>query len=448
MYYIIETQEQLEKFSQYDLSNSIVDVILFNDSFHPAISPVSLVYIKPFRSRAGFILPIDHTESFSLTKEAILALFEARISQIYAINAERLLYFIGSKKPLNCLKMAKFIATGEIVDESTCNTPAHNFYYQKYDCRSDINRIIPIAKHYEKLEKLVSTIGMKEQWFKPKYYKFLSHVALPAYQKIERSGIKIDRDILIKHYNLKCEEASLKDSIIYGAYNPYTATGRPSDAFNGVNFSAQKKDSGSRSAIIARNDMLVEFDYSSYHIKLLCDLIGYTFEDADIHTHLGKLYAQKDHLTEDEYAESKKLTFRFMYTENLPKEVEGILFFQKVKQYKHILWERYRTNGFIESHISKRPIKGIDSMTQILPYVLQSYETERNILIINELHILLEDKETKLVMYNYDSFLFDYSKKDGKKLLEDIQNILEQDGFNTSCSYGNNYQDLTKLILH
>lgn len=448
MYYIIETQEQLDKFSQYDLSNCIVDVVPFNDIFHSAISPISLVYIRPFRSRAGFILPINHTESFSLTKETILSLFETRVGQIYAIDSFRLLYFIKDLKSLNCLKMAKFVATGELLDEHAYNTPAHNFFYHKYNCKEDINRIIPIAKHYEKMEKIVQAINMKESWFKPKYYKFLTQIAIPAYHKIESSGIKVDRDILLKHYNLKCEDASLHEGLIYGSYNPYTATGRPSDAFNGVNFSAQKKDSGSRSSIIPRNSMLIEFDYSSYHVKLLCDLIGYTFEDTDIHTHLGKLYTGKDSLTDEEYTESKKLTFKFMYTENLPKEIADTIFFKKVREYKHTLWDKYKEKGFIESHISKKPIKGIDSMTQILPYMLQSYETERNVLIIKELHEYLKDKKTKFIMYNYDSFLFDYAKKDGKKTLEDIQIILEQDGFTVSCNYGSNYQDMTKLILH
>jgi hypothetical protein len=448
MYYIIETEEQLKKFREYDMSKCIVDVIPFNDTFHPAISPVSLVYIRPARSRAGFILPVNHSESFSLPLSSILSLFEDKIGQIYAINEFRLLYLLGDKKPLNCLKMAKFMATGEVVSESDYNTPAHNFFYQRYGCNHDINRLIPIAKHYEKLEKIVKSYNMKEAWFENKPYKFYSQIAIPAYQKIEKSGIKINQDILLQHYNLKCVEASVKDSIIYSSYNPFTVTGRPSDAFNGVNFSAQKKDTGSREAIIPRHNFLVEFDFSSYHVKLLCELIGYSFEDEDIHTHLGKLYTGKDSITEEEYTESKKLTFRFMYTEKLPEEVENIPFFKKVKEYKHLLWSSYKEKGYIESPISKKQLTGIDSITKLLPYILQSYETERNILILRDLHSLLEGKHTQLIMYNYDSFLFDYSKKDGKRLLTDIQNILEQDNYTISCSYGNNYDEMNKLILH
>lgn len=448
MYYIIETEEQLKKFSEYDMTNCIVDVIPFNDTFHPAISPVSLIYIKPFKSRAGFILSINHSESFSLDISSVMELFESKVGQIYAINEFRLLYLLGNKKPLNCLKMAKFLATGEVFNESEYNTTAHNFFYQRYNCNHDINRLIPIAKHYEKLEKIVKAYNMKDSWFKHKHYKFYSNIAIPAYQSIEKTGIKINQDILLQHYNLKCAESSIKDSIIYSSYNPFTVTGRPSDSFNGVNFSAQKKDTGSRKAIIARHDLLIEFDFSSYHVKLLCDLIGYTFEDEDVHTHLGKIYAGKDELTEEEYSESKKLTFRFMYTEKLPEEVENIEFFKKVKEYKHNMWNIYKEKGFIESPISKKPISGIDSITKILPYILQSYETERNILIIKDLHLYLEGKKTKLIMYNYDSFLFDYAKKDGKRVLLDIKNILEQDNYTVSCNYGVNYDEMNKLILH
>jgi hypothetical protein len=68
-------------------------------------------------------------------------------------------------------------------------------------------------------------------------------------------------------------------------------------------------------------------------------------------------------------------------------------------------------------------------------------------LVLNELLNFLADKKSKLVLYNYDSFLLDFSKKDGKNLLKQIKVIIEQDGYPTSCNYGSNYQDMNKLIF-
>jgi len=447
VYYIIETEEQLAKFSTYDFTNCFVDVIMMNDTCHPHLSTPSLVYIRPFRSRAGFMLCVDHAETFKLPVSSVIRFIEEKIGQIYAVDAKRLRHFINRESGLFCLKTGKFLHTGEIIDESAYNTAAHRFFYQRYECKEDINRLIPVAKHYEKMENLIESIKFNAAWFKPKYYKLYGSMATDVYQRVEKSGIKLDNVAFSHHYKPKCDLMSVKANIIYTSYNMFTATGRPSNAFNGINFSAMKKDDGSRESFISNNDMLIEFDYSSYHLRILANIIGYEIVENDIHTHLGKFYFEKDELTEDEYKESKSLTFKLLYTESAAAEVDHIPFFKKVREFKNEQWDKYKKLGMVEGFISKRPIRGLESKTQILPYILQNYETERNILILNELLNFLADKKTKLVLYNYDSFLLDFSKKDGKNTLKEIKTILEQDGYTTSCSYGNNYQEMNKLIF-
>ena len=445
MYYIIETEEQLSKFSQYDFTNCFVDVIMMNDNSHPAISKPSLIYIRPFKSRAGFMLCINHAEAFSLPLSSVVSLLSDKASQIYAVDAKRLRYYLNKEEGVYCLKTGKYLYSGELIDESIYNTPAHRLLHHRYECKEDINKIIPIAKHYEKMEKMIDGIKFNDKWFVPKYYKLYGYMGIKVYQHIESAGIKIDNVAFISHYNPKCELMSVKSDNIYTSYNMFTATGRPSNAFNGINFSAMNKENGSRKSFIANNDLLVEFDYSSYHLRILAYLIGYEFEDKDIHTHIGKFYYEKEELTEAEYSESKSLTFKLLYTESAAADVDHIPFFRKVREFKNDQWEKYKKTGVVESFISKRPIKGLESKTQILPYILQNYETERNILIINDLLNFLANYKTKLVLYNYDSFLLDYSKADGTDILQQIQEILEQDSYYTSCSFGKNYQEMKKL---
>jgi DNA polymerase I-like protein with 3'-5' exonuclease and polymerase domains len=57
----------------------------------------------------------------------------------------------------------------------------------------------------------------------------------------------------------------------------------------------------------------------------------------------------------------------------------------------------------------------------------------------------LEDKQSKLVLYVYDSFLFDVSKADGPEVLEHIQEILEMEGYTTSVKVGKDYAHLKQL---
>lgn len=444
MYYIIETEEQLQKFSAYDFTNCFVDVIPSNDNCHPKLADISLIYIKPFRSRMGFMLCLDHTEAFSLSKESVEAFIINKLGNIYAIDGKRMRYFTKRDSALYCLKMANYLATGDIIDESKFNTTAHNFFCQKYEYRSDINKIIPIAKHFEKYEKLIASIKIDYAWFKTKYYKLYGDLAPRLFNSIESNGISIDNDVFFSHYTPKEALMSVKSYKTYSQYNLYTATGRPSNAFNGINYAAMNKNDGSRKSFIAENDRLIEFDYQSYHIRILAYHIGYVF-DSDIHSHLAKYYFGTDEITRSQYEESKSLTFKLLYTDSISEEVADIPFFAKVKEYKESLWNIYRKQGYIESIISKRPIRGITSKTQILPYILQNYETERNILVLNDIFKYLACKRTKLVLYNYDSFLFDYSKEDGKQTLCDIQMILEQDDYKTSCKHGSNYQEMKNL---
>ena len=445
MYYIIETEEQLQKFSAYDFTNCFVDVIPSNDNCHPKLAEISLIYIKPFRSRMGFMLSLDHTEAFSLPREAVDAFISDKLGNIYAIDAKRLRYFTKRDNALYCLKMAQFLATGDLIDESKFNTTAHNFFCQKYEYRADVNKIIPIAKHFEKYEKLVASIKINQAWFKPKYYKLYGEMAPRLFNSIESDGISINNDVFFSHYTPKGALMSHKSDKTYTQYNLYTATGRPSNAFNGINYGAMNKADGSRKSFVYSNDRLVEFDYSSYHIRILAYHIGYSFDDEDIHTHLARYYFDTKEITRAQYDESKGLTFKLLYTDSVTEEIKDIPFFAKVKEFKDTLWNLYKKQGYIESFLSKRPIRGITSKTQVLPFILQNYETERNILVLNDLFKYLCDKRTKLVLYNYDSFLFDYSKEDGKQALCDIQMILEQDGYKTSCKYGQNYQEMKNL---
>ena len=445
MYYIIETEEQLQKFSAYDFTNCFVDVIPSNDNCHPKLADISLIYIKPFRSRMGFMLSVDHTEAFSLPKDSVEAFISDKLGNIYAIDAKRLRYFTKRDNALYCLKMAQFLATGDIIDESKFNTTAHNFFCQKYEYRPDVNKIIPIAKHFEKYEKLVASIKINQSWFKPKYYKLYGELASRLFNFIESNGISISNDGFFSHYTPKEALMSVKSDKTYTQYNLYTATGRPSNAFNGINYGAMNKTDGSRNSFVYSNDRLVEFDYSSYHIRILAYLIGYSFEDDDIHAHLASYYFGTKDITRAQYEESKGLTFKLLYTDSVTEEVKDIPFFAKVKEFKTSLWNLYKKQGYIESFLSKRPIRGITSKTQVLPFILQNYETERNILVLNDIFKYLCNKKTKLILYNYDSFLFDYSKEDGKQALCDIQMILEQDGYKTSCKYGQNYQEMKNL---
>jgi hypothetical protein len=86
---------------------------------------------------------------------------------------------------------------------------------------------------------------------------------------------------------------------------------------------------------------------------------------------------------------------------------------------------------------------------KLFNYLIQSYETERNIKKILEVQDFLKNKKTKLVLYGYDSFLFDFSKSDGVDILREIKLILEKNNFPTKIKMGYIYSimnDITKRL--
>ena len=74
---------------------------------------------------------------------------------------------------------------------------------------------------------------------------------------------------------------------------------------------------------------------------------------------------------------------------------------------------------------------------KLFNYVLQNLETATNVCILIELHKLLRGKNTKLVLYTYDSFLFDLDKSED--LIIKIEKVFKKYQVNVKNSYGDNY---------
>ena len=87
--------------------------------------------------------------------------------------------------------------------------------------------------------------------------------------------------------------------------------------------------------------------------------------------------------------------------------------------------------------------------SKLFNYLIQAYETESNIKKILLIQEYLLNKKTKLVLYGYDSFLFDFTNEDGVQTLTEIKNILEENKHYTKSQMGLNYgmmKDITERL--
>lgn len=218
-------------------------------------------------------------------------------------------------------------------------------------------------------------------------------------------------------------------------YNPFTLTGRPSNHFNQINYAALNKEDGSRKRFVSRfkDGFLMEIDLSGFHLYLIYMILGQKFPE-NVYLELAQYYPKE--------VDPKNYTFKQIYggIEEGLKEIEP---FKSIIKLQQGIYETYK-RGQLKTFLFERPIK-IEGLTQtkLFNYMLQNLETEFNAKLLNDINQRLSHKKTKLILYTYDSFLFDFSLSDGKELLQEIKQIFNEIPFHLKV--GKNYQDL-KLV--
>ena len=259
-----------------------------------------------------------------------------------------------------------------------------------------------------------------------------------AFSSIEKHGVKVSDDVcdifderVRKH---------ISDGKLYSQYNLWTSTGRPSNSFGSVNFAALPNEK--RKAIISENDILVEYDFDAYHLRLIGELVDYKFGKESVHQHLADFYGST-------YEESKQISFKLLYggiTEEIRKKVP---FFDKVHNFINLKWREFNDNNSILTNIYNRRIgmhnNNDMNKNKLFNYLIQSFETERNIKVINALQDYLSDKKTNLILYGYDSFLFDFCRLEGVTTLNNIKRIIETGGYITKSKMGHNYSEMIDI---
>ena len=427
---IVETSEEFKNFARvFNKVDSIVIPIECDFNKHPKDTRLCLLYIKTIsKDSKEYILPFRHSDAVNLETYMIDSLWTPK--NVYTYDKKKLLHFFNWKDTYD-VQMNYYLEKNEplVVDDVLTN--AHEYFHRKYYGKPNINCVIPIMKHLEWCRKVVDilkvagVIGLKE---KQSVYNIYNKDVLESLQKVESNGLQT------------------VDGMVYSEYNPYTATGRPSNRFGGLNFAALNKKDGSRKKFISRygkEGMLVEMDYDAYHLRLIADVIDYQFPKGSVHQHMAKLY-------DVDYNEAKSLSFQYLYG-NIPYEVSQINpFFCKVEIYIDEVWKRYKSKNFIESDIYNKKIyrNNLSDMNKnkVFNYLIQLMETESNMRMLTELLPKIKGYESKLILYNYDSFLFDFHLEDGLKFLKKVKGIIEQKGkFPVKVGKGWNYHEMEDI---
>lgn len=427
MFYIIEQESKLENLQRLSSLGFYIEVISSNDNFHPKLTSTVAVYIRPLKSKRGFIIPVNHDEGMNVPKERILQLLLS-CKKIYTYNKKELLYHFNIQAAIDLsllYSMKKFDKLQVSEDISTVN-----YYYNRYSNFKNINQLIPLTKLFEKYEKRYNSIEKYIDLEVPDNFEFYNNIATNVFFLLEQSGLGIYYEAFKDTFKPKDPSYNIIDNTVLTSYNLYNVTSRPTNAFNSVNFAAIPKSREHRACFYPKGDTFVELDFDGYHLRLLCEQIDYKLSSDSAHKQLAKLYFEKDTITEEEYIQAKQINFHAIYGK-IPEKYAFLEVFEKIDEYIKGLWAEYQKNGRVLAPISKKPFtKELKDMhpQKLMNYVMQSLETSRNILIIKEVLRFLKDKKTNLVLYTYDALLFDYYKEDGEDTLEKLKEILESGG--------------------
>ena len=423
--HIIESKYELQSFKDNIQGGiSYWYPVWVDDSLHPQNTLLSFIFV---RGEEDYILPINHGDCNGLNIKDIEDCLDTRGDK-WVFQKKKLLQSLKSSNTLD-IDTLYFLQTNKTIEYRT----HFETLYQKWKLKGyydNLNQSIPILKlgeviqtilpQYTKLDK--NNIG----------FDYYNKVYIPLLSEIERFGIRVDREKFLDRWpnSKKHIHETPQGPVVYTEYNPFTITGRPSNRFGGVNFSALNKKDGSRECFIPPKDTLfLQMDYDAYHPRIIGKLIDYELPKTSVHQWLADQYGCS-------YDEGKGITFQILYG-GVPKEMLEIPFFKKVDDFIKVFWENTQRSGFIQTPKRRIPLEWVEQPNgqKVFNYLLQSMETELNVQVFEK----LKEEELPLpILYTYDSFLFEFDDSE-IKTIKQIKEVIESFGFPIKASWGTDY---------
>lgn len=441
MFYIVESDNQIERLQEFSQEKVYLEVVSNNYNYHPKLGYTVAIYLRPVSEYQGYIIPINHDEGLNVTKDRIYEVLKS-FKYLFTYDKKQLLYHFVLQDVIDIQLLSTAVDYKKVELPNSNNTI--NWYYNKYPDYIDINRIIPITKLYQKCEENYKAIESILQYEIPNGFDFYNKTATSVFYLIEQSGLRVTYKEYLELFRPNNPAFNMENNIVYTYYNLYNITSRPTNAFNSVNYAAIPKAPEFRKAIIPQNDYFVEMDFDGYHLRLLCEQIGYELTDEPAHMQLAKLYFGKDEIAEEDYAKAKQINFHAIYGK-IPPEYAFLDIFEKIQNFINRLWQHFQERGYVEDPISGRrftnELKDMHPQ-KLMNYMMQSLETSRNVLILKDILKYLQNKKTKIALYTYDAIVFDLNQKEGKEILINIEKIM-----NSGDKYPIKFKYSTNLVL-
>ena len=419
---IIEKNNQLDDFLLKNESQDCFIIPILSDvNLHPLQNSLCAIYIKIVGGEER-MLCFNHGETLKLNSKKLLDL--DKLGRKFVRDKKQLNHIVKLDDVVD-VNLQYYMNKNEPLEWEELSTNTHDYFHRVMWKMKNTNRIIPILKH---LELCREQVRMLEKYYELPIHEDYNNEIIDNLSFVEGSGLRRGDDMVFSEYNLS------------------TSPGRPSNRFGGINFAALNKKDESRKPYKSRfqDGILVEFDYAAYHLRLIGHILDYKFPKGSVHEHMSEFYGDVD------YETSKSTSFQYLYGRIPQQVIDTNPFFSRVNKYINEIWGEFKRGDFIKSNIYNKRIykKNLQAMNRnkLFNYMIQLLETENNMKVMTQLIPFLKDKQSKLILYSYDSFLFDFKLTDGLDFLKSVKQILEQDGvFPTKSSKGLNYHEMKDI---
>ena len=436
---IIEDDDILESLSKTFSSEQFWVPIWGADNRPAQFNEVIGLFISDLKVEGKWCyISINHPESTNISSiDLVLKYFDA-IPHIHGYKEFQKLHKIPGTDTLS----NAYLTSGKVLDLSNIWTHAHHYYSRRGASIKYVNRIIPIVKHIESCWNIFKEFyPIYKTNPNPKGTDFITK-AINIYGQIEQVGLRVDEDELSKHFTTQ-----VYNGFVYPEYHLYNKTGRPSNNRAGINFSALKKDDGTRESFISRfnGGKLVEFDFDAFHLRLIGILIKHKFQiDVSVHDTLGEIYFNTQQLTSEQRDKAKSISFRQLYG-GVQDEYMSIEFFNKVHAFTEVLWTQWNNYGLVKTPSGRELLKSAFpgmNKNKLFNYFLQAVENEYMVAVLGEILPILQDTNTKVILTTYDSILVDWDSNE-TDVINSIKSLMERGNMMVKPKFGDTYNKVS-----
>jgi hypothetical protein len=333
----------------------------------------------------------------------------------------------------------EYFKTGRITPEHTFYTPLMNKMHAQYSSHRLVNTALPLIDLEHYLSRYFAHLEHQhpdEEW--PSGFLFHSARVIPTLTKIEQQGIHVNASEFKEHFPY----AHIHDSTVYTEYNPYTATGRITNRFDGVNYAALNSKDGTRSAITSRypDGVLVNIDYKSFHPLLVATMIQVSVDHNRFYQEMAEQLYFTSNPTPDQIKGAKPFVMQLMYGE---ETLTGIPFFDILYQDRKRFWNTAQEQGFIMSKTNRKiHLDRIEepSQSKLFNYMIQLREMETTIQLITK---FIESQN--VILYTYDSVLLDIPGDQLDAVKRDAEILTGQGNYPIRLYIGKNYGNMMEM---